>query len=150
MVFRAHAAVDCAVQSRQWLQHKLITCRTTNQVLDTAKVNTGTTRYDSSIGALNVDIQAFIFCCEIKFVIINMTDRRRPAQLASDAAGRADGEDIIRITTSQILEVFKVKAVNVASVLTCDVPICIGIRTCLLYTSPSPRDQRGSRMPSSA
>ena len=24
------------------------------------------------------------------------------------------------------------------------------IRTCLLYTSPSPRDQRGSRMPSSA
>ena len=25
-----------------------------------------------------------------------------------------------------------------------------GIQTCLLYTSPSPRDQRGSRMPSSA
>ena len=25
-----------------------------------------------------------------------------------------------------------------------------GIHTCLLYTSPSPRDQRGSRMPSSA
>ena len=25
-----------------------------------------------------------------------------------------------------------------------------GINTCLLYTSPSPRDQRGSRMPSSA
>ena len=24
------------------------------------------------------------------------------------------------------------------------------MRTCLLYTSPSPRDQRGSRMPSSA
>ena len=24
------------------------------------------------------------------------------------------------------------------------------IKTCLLYTSPSPRDQRGSRMPSSA
>ena len=27
---------------------------------------------------------------------------------------------------------------------------CIGSYTCLLYTSPSPRDQRGSRMPSSA
>ena len=29
---------------------------------------------------------------------------------------------------------------------------CFGIRIqdCLLYTSPSPRDQRGSRMPSSA
>ena len=25
-----------------------------------------------------------------------------------------------------------------------------GLFTCLLYTSPSPRDQRGSRMPSSA
>ena len=25
-----------------------------------------------------------------------------------------------------------------------------GAETCLLYTSPSPRDQRGSRMPSSA
>ena len=25
-----------------------------------------------------------------------------------------------------------------------------GFRDCLLYTSPSPRDQRGSRMPSSA
>ena len=25
-----------------------------------------------------------------------------------------------------------------------------GVLTCLLYTSPSPRDQRGSRMPSSA
>ena len=29
--------------------------------------------------------------------------------------------------------------------------ICIGhVKNCLLYTSPSPRDQRGSRMPSSA
>ena len=26
----------------------------------------------------------------------------------------------------------------------------IEVHTCLLYTSPSPRDQRGSRMPSSA
>ena len=26
----------------------------------------------------------------------------------------------------------------------------IKVNTCLLYTSPSPRDQRGSRMPSSA
>ena len=27
---------------------------------------------------------------------------------------------------------------------------CIGYTACLLYTSPSPRDQRGYRMPSSA
>ena len=26
----------------------------------------------------------------------------------------------------------------------------LSLNTCLLYTSPSPRDQRGSRMPSSA
>ena len=26
----------------------------------------------------------------------------------------------------------------------------VGLEVCLLYTSPSPRDQRGSRMPSSA
>ena len=29
-------------------------------------------------------------------------------------------------------------------------PINLTARACLLYTSPSPRDQRGSRMPSSA
>ena len=28
--------------------------------------------------------------------------------------------------------------------------ICASVNHCLLYTSPSPRDQRGSRMPSSA
>ena len=28
--------------------------------------------------------------------------------------------------------------------------VCIGASTCLLYTSPSPRDKRQSRMPSSA
>ena len=30
------------------------------------------------------------------------------------------------------------------------VPLPAGFELCLLYTSPSPRDQRGSRMPSSA
>ena len=29
-------------------------------------------------------------------------------------------------------------------------PDTLNFKTCLLYTSPSPRDQRGSRMPSSA
>ena len=28
--------------------------------------------------------------------------------------------------------------------------LAVGVNNCLLYTSPSPRDQRGSRMPSSA
>ena len=30
------------------------------------------------------------------------------------------------------------------------VVLIVVVDTCLLYTSPSPRDQRGSRMPSSA
>ena len=30
------------------------------------------------------------------------------------------------------------------------VKYCVANKCCLLYTSPSPRDQRGSRMPSSA
>ena len=30
------------------------------------------------------------------------------------------------------------------------VSVSVRVRVCLLYTSPSPRDQRGSRMPSSA
>ena len=31
----------------------------------------------------------------------------------------------------------------------CQAPLTGHVKTCLLYTSPSPRDQRGSRMPSS-
>ena len=40
---------------------------------------------------------------------------------------------------------------SLSSVSTCVVvEACDLLDTCLLYTSPSPRDQRGSRMPSSA
>ena len=44
------------------------------------------------------------------------------------------------------------KVVVVAFVYTSCPDICLAISAniCLLYTSPSPRDQRGSRMPSSA
>ena len=31
-----------------------------------------------------------------------------------------------------------------------NIAVIIGMETCLLYTSPSPRDMRRSRMPSSA
>ena len=37
-----------------------------------------------------------------------------------------------------------------ASVTQIALPLEVGIRTCLLYTSPSPRDTERSRMPSSA
>ena len=43
---------------------------------------------------------------------------------------------------SELVEMFEVMAE-----LEC---MAVRLATCLLYTSPSPRDQRGSRMPSSA
>ena len=40
---------------------------------------------------------------------------------------------------------------NIADITGCfDLSNGIYVNSCLLYTSPSPRDQRGSRMPSSA
>ena len=36
------------------------------------------------------------------------------------------------------------------SLKSCEIFVLGGLFNCLLYTSPSPRDQRGSRMPSSA
>ena len=39
---------------------------------------------------------------------------------------------------------------SAASMILRTVGVALDISTCLLYTSPSPRDQRGSRMPSSA
>ena len=42
-----------------------------------------------------------------------------------------------------------VKAMSPLELKEIDAQIILG-NTCLLYTSPSPRDQRGSRMPSSA
>ena len=49
-----------------------------------------------------------------------------------------------QITSNSDLEVYKDQLINIDSELT------RGIITCLLYTSPSPRDKRQSRMPSSA
>ena len=41
-------------------------------------------------------------------------------------------------------------AITAASQIGGDVHVLVAGSGCLLYTSPSPRDQRGSRMPSSA
>ena len=53
---------------------------------------------------------------------------------------------------NQLSIVFHVVEEGDGYVTTMDSPDqgALGIPTCLLYTSPSPRDQRGSRMPSSA
>ena len=45
---------------------------------------------------------------------------------------------------------FSVNCQNGVKVFRHNAPSSIPVGSCLLYTSPSPRDQRGSRMPSSA
>ena len=49
-----------------------------------------------------------------------------------------------------VLGVYRVLGVLGVSSVGCWVLCCTMYNICLLYTSPSPRDQRGSRMPSSA
>ena len=75
-----------------------------------------------------------------------------------------DGNFTIKAAPGEVLEFsyvgFTNKLINVgtASVLnviliadnTLEEVVVVGYSACLLYTSPSPRDQRGSRMPSSA
>ena len=51
------------------------------------------------------------------------------------------------LTRSEVLDCFAVNAAGPIFVTQALVP---NLNACLLYTSPSPRDQRGSRMPSSA
>ena len=55
--------------------------------------------------------------------------------------------DSITVAPAQTLTDKELQIMRNASI---DVLRKIGVDTCLLYTSPSPRDQRGSRMPSSA
>ena len=59
-------------------------------------------------------------------------------------------------TIDQPFKTVESKSVGVRTVVSPDLTMDttsknnIGVYVCLLYTSPSPRDQRGSRMPSSA
>ena len=56
-------------------------------------------------------------------------------------------EESLKDTVMTIGEVIKAEVVSVDGDY---VTVTAGLKSCLLYTSPSPRDQRGSRMPSSA
>ena len=55
-------------------------------------------------------------------------------------------EETVEETTPEVVESLESPAVTTTST----VDTGVGVTACLLYTSPSPRDQRGSRMPSSA
>ena len=63
-----------------------------------------------------------------------MTDDNEPGDVNNDiVGGGGDDGDVRKSVESMIVK-----------------PLGMYNNTCLLYTSPSPRDQRGSRMPSSA
>ena len=81
--------------------------------------------------------------------------RRLKAQLAEAGAGRAFllqggdcAESFAEFSADNIRDTFKVM-LQMAIVLTWGAKVPV-IKVCLLYTSPSPRDKRQSRMPSSA
>ena len=55
--------------------------------------------------------------------------------------GSTSLQDLVNVTTRRLRRAFHIHSERI---------FAAGCGTCLLYTSPSPRDQRGSRMPSSA
>ena len=57
--------------------------------------------------------------------------------------------DVEEISAEDLKDVVLAKF-EVIDILTKEIDILTEDQDCLLYTSPSPRDQRGSRMPSSA
>ena len=66
--------------------------------------------------------------------------------LADDLAGVDDGDKATWIVLAQ--EVAQLQCLTAGQHRDQNAELVVGV--CLLYTSPSPRDQRGSRMPSSA
>ena len=60
------------------------------------------------------------------------------------------GKYKLRVLQSPNFEIWYEKGVSVDSMMERVEKAWLHLDTCLLYTSPSPRDQRGSRMPSSA
>ena len=80
------------------------------------------------------------------------------ADRLSVSMGKAFSWCIVILMGGTCYEVFMAYALNAPTLWNFDFSLQMygaifmmaGAYTCLLYTSPSPRDQRGSRMPSSA
>ena len=74
------------------------------------------------------------------------------AKLALDAKAKPEKVEVIKeveVVKEVPVEVIKEVEKIIEKEVIKEVPVEV-IKDCLLYTSPSPRDQRGSRMPSSA
>ena len=88
-------------------------------------------------------------------VIVNLITKAitAPFTLLASAFGGSGGEELGTVPFASGSAVLSAQAIagldKVAKVLT-DRPVLIMTVTCLLYTSPSPRDRTRSRMPSSA
>ena len=102
----------------------------TRDVVDSQSVNTTAITSDASNSARIVAIQREYIQMDVKKLWHIKT---MPA---------ADNEDSGEFTTALITSIRR----TVRNIL----QLADATGTCLLYTSPSPRDQRGSRMPSSA
>ena len=61
-----------------------------------------------------------------------------------------EGREVDREINREVSREAKSLVINTASGSEVAIFFNNEVQTCLLYTSPSPRDQRGSRMPSSA
>ena len=96
---------------------------------------------------------------EQRYLRYNGTEGNSPVDVSDDNRGRTTVptvEDVNRDNTTNTIDQYFEYVVDMSpEALTLQNPLVNDqiqqtVNTCLLYTSPSPRDQRGSRMPSSA
>ena len=90
---------------------------------------------------------------QLEVEVLQVGNLLRTMEISEDKASQRDGETTAKITAiSAQLEEVSAKAEKFeekSSGLDHQIDELEG-KTCLLYTSPSPRDKRQSRMPSSA
>ena len=117
-----------------------------------AQTATGSTAASQIPTDLGRDI---IFTAQVSIRVDDVaTTGRQATDVISNLGGFVFGEESVGGAEPETTLTFKVRPEDFSTAL--DQLSGIGeltsqrITTCLLYTSPSPRDQRGSRMPSSA
>ena len=77
----------------------------------------------------------------------NITTIEKAIKLINELSGKSDAQSVNQRTRWVVVkEQHAEKIIEMVS----DYFLAQRVKHCLLYTSPSPRDQRGSRMPSSA